>query len=44
MASDFDCLLPPNSVITKSLVLGLFKNAQMQGAQEPYREAYMDIR
>jgi hypothetical protein len=23
---------------------GLFKNAQMQGAQKPNREAYMDIR
>jgi len=28
----------------KILCFGLFKNAQMQGAQESYREAYMNIR
>jgi hypothetical protein len=25
-------------------ILGLFKNVQMQGAQKPNREAYMEIR
>ncbi len=28
----------------KPHIEGLFKNAQMQGAQKPNREAYIDIR
>jgi hypothetical protein len=31
-------------VVEVPLVLGLFKNVQMQGAQKPNREAYMKIR
>jgi hypothetical protein len=31
-------------VVEKYLFEGLFKNAQMQGAQKSSREAYIDIR
>jgi hypothetical protein len=30
--------------VEKSPIQGLFKNVQVQGAQKPKREAYMDIR
>jgi hypothetical protein len=33
-----------NGVVEKPHVLGLIKNVQMQGAQKPNREAYMEIR
>ncbi len=39
-------LFPDRSrrVLKNTLLIGLFKNVQMQGAQVPRNETYMDVR